>query len=414
MEKKEYTEIKNCRVCNGSNLKPYLNLGEIPLVNNFLSSEKDIKNELKYPLIVNLCKDCYFSQLSGIVDPEILFKNYVYRSSISASFGKHCEELAENLNKSVLNKNDLVVDIASNDGYLLSFFKNKGNRVLGVDPAENLAEIANEKGIETIPKFWNKELAKNILEKYGPAKIITAFNVFAHVPDLHSFVEGVRILLDKGGYFIIESPHLAELISKSEFDTVYHEHASYLLIKPLVKLMNDHELRIARVTKEDVHGGSIRVYIELRDSPDTSNGSLNRIVEEEEKQGLFSETPYDKLQKGSLIIRKNLIELLNKLNSEGKKVYGFGASAKGNILLNFCKIGPDLIKGIFDDTPEKQGKFYPGVHIPVMSRSFIKEINPDYLLLLPWNFKEELISKTKDFKEKGGKYIIPLPNIEII
>ena len=410
---RDYKEVKNCRICKGKNLTSYLNLGDMPLANRLIT-KKDISNEKRYPLEITFCEDCSFSQLNIIVNPEILFKNYVYRSSISDTFKHHCEGLSKELNSDILEKGELIVDIASNDGCLLKSFKEKGNKVLGIDPAINLAEIANKSGIETLPKFWGKDLAKEILNKYGFAKIITAFNVFAHVDDVHSFVDGAKTLLANKGYCIIESPHLYNLIKKIEFDTVYHEHLSYLLIKPLNKLMNEHDMRIAKVKKFDIHGGSIRLYIEHMNENDTSDDSTQKIIDEEKEAGLYNLDIYMNLDRDVKKLKKDLASKLLELKKNGKKIAAFGASAKGNTLLNYCGIGSDIIEYIFDDTPEKQGKITPGVHIPIISGGDIIKKKPDYLLLLAWNFVDEIMQKTKAYREQGGKYIIPVPSLKII
>lgn len=413
MEPKDYTEVKECRICKSKNLESYLDLGNMPLVNRVIE-EKDISSEKKYPLNVLFCRDCNLSQLSIVVDPEVLFRNYTYRSSISDSFKRHCSNLAEELNKDVLKDGGLIVDIASNDGCLLKPFKERNNCVLGIDPATNLAEIANREGIETIAEFWKPSLAKKVLGEYGPAKVITAFNVFAHVHDSHSFLDGVEILLDDNGYFIIEAPHLYNLIENTQFDTVYHEHLSYILVKPLDRLMKEHEMRIAKVKKFGMHGGSIRLYVEKQDKQDTSDGSTQKIIAEEERAGLYNIGAYMGVRREVNRLKNNLLTMLKELKSCGKSISAFGASAKGNILLNYCGIKKDLVNYIFDDTPEKQNKLYPGIHIPIISRDNLHKIKPDYLLLLAWNFADEMMEKTQDYKEKGGKYIIPVPEMKII
>ena len=361
------------------------------------------------------CAECYFSQIDTIVHPDVLFKSYVYRSSISNSFKEHCGEFAEELNnEGILNNEQLIVDIASNDGSMLEKFKEKGNKVLGIEPALNIADIANKNGIKTISEYWTPAIAKKILDEYGNAKIITAFNVFAHVNDIHSFVEGAKILLDKEGYFIIESPHLLKLIERIEFDTVYHEHLSYLSVKPLKKLMEMHGLRLAKVKEFDIHGGSIRLYVEHKEGKDTSDGSVQKIIMKEESGGLYSPIAYTEFQKKVKKIKEDLVEALIQIKKDGKVVAGFGASAKGSTLLNYCGIGTDLVRYIVDDTPEKKNKMTPGKRIPILGRDALFYDKPDYLLLLAWNFAEEIIEKTKDYKESGGKYIIPLPELKII
>jgi len=406
----DYIENKECRMCQNKNMTSYLNLGNMPLVNKVLNPE-DVATEKKYPLDVLLCNDCNLSQLSIVVSPKVLYRNYVYRSSISDSFKNHCTNLAEKLTSSYLNKGDLIVDIASNDGCMLKPFRDRGMKVLGVEPALNLAKIANEEGMETIPEFWSPNIAKDILKRYGPAKGITACNVFAHVHDVHSFLTGVETLLDDKGYFMIEAPHLYSLVEKTEFDTVYHEHLSYLLVKPVERVVRQHNLRLAKVEELDIHGGSLRFYIEKRDKRDTSDGSVEKMMAVEERAGLYNIGAYMGLRRQVNGLKNNLSTILGELKSLGKNISGFGASAKGNILLNYCGLNTKTIDYVYDDTPEKQNKLYPGVHIPIVSRDKLLERKPDYLMLLSWNFADEMMKKTKDYQ---GKYLIPVPHLKIV
>lgn len=409
----KYKELKNCRICGNKNLTNYLDLGETPLANSYVTKLED--EEEVFPLRVLLCEECLLSQLDIVVNPSVLFRNYAYRSSISNSFHDHCNDFAKELNESnIIEQGDLVLDIASNDGTLLKKFKARGNKVLGIDPAINIAEIANKEGIETLPNFWTPDLAKKLLSIRGTAKIITAFNVFAHVHDLHSFVGAVKILLDKEGYFIIEAPHLLKLIEKNAFDTIYHEHLSYLLVKPIQKLMALHGLKISKVDETDIHGGSIRIYIEHKDKPGRFDNSVQKIIEKEENSGLYSKKAYLDFREKVLNIREELVGSLSKLKQQGKIIGGFGASAKGNTLLNYFGINNQMVDYIFDSTPEKQNKFTPGANIPIIDANLLMEKNPDYLLLLAWNFAPEIIEKTKTYKDKGGKYIIPIPKIKVI
>lgn len=405
--------IDECRSCGNDDLTSYLDLGDMPLVNNVLTPEQ-IDQEEKYPLEVVYCDDCGLSQLSTVVDPSILFRDYAYRSSVSRTFIDHCSLLAEKLNKSYLSKNDLVVDIASNDGTLLMPFKKAGNRVLGVDPALNLAEIASESGIPTISEFWGRKgLAESIVKEHGKAKAITAFNVFAHVDDVHGFLSEANLLLEDDGYLIIEAPHLLNLIEGNQFDTVYHEHLSYLLTKPVDRMVRQHGMRLSRVEKQNIHGGSLRYFIEKR-GRNSSDGSVEKISREEESLGLYNKGSYYGAKRQFEAATSNLETILRELKSLGKSISGFGASAKGNILLNSCGVGRDVINRIYDDTPEKQGKIYPGVHIPIVSRETLSQDSPDYLVLLSWNFAKEMMEKTIDYKKSGGKYIIPIPHLKIV
>jgi hypothetical protein len=296
---------------------------------------------------------------------------------------------------------------------LLKPFRDRGNRVLGIDPAINLAQVANQCGIETLPEFWTPELAKEIRNKYGPAKAITAFNVFAHVDDLHSFVRGVKIALDDDGFFIIESPHILDLIEKNEFDTIYHEHLSYLSLKPIQRLVSQYDMKISTVEKHDIHGGSIRIYIE-HDTKNRSDGSFQDVLDKEEKLGIYNPFSYLGFREQVEKVKNTLLEIVGDIHQKGKTIDSFGACAKGNILLNYCGINNDLIGCVYDHTPEKQGKLTPGTHIPVVHPDLLSERKPDYLFLAAWNFAKEIMGKTQDYKNNGGKYIIPIPRPTII
>ncbi len=413
MDSGKFRRLTKCRVCGRADFTKYLSLGALPLANNLITPGQ-IHSEEKFPLEVLFCNPCAFSQLSIVVNPDIMFRNYVYRSSISRIFSEHCADIAHELEGCPLAGGDLVLDIASNDGCMLKEFKAIGCRVLGVDPAINLAKIASAQGIETIPEYWSPQLASELEKKHGKAKVVIAVNVFAHIDDLHSMVEGVKKILAPNGYFIIESPHLQSLIEHTEFDTIYHEHLSYLLVKPLAGLMLEHGMRIAKVKKSDIHGGSIRMYIEHEGAKDTSDGSVEEAVLGEQNAGLHRAGTYLSFGKKVDGIKNGLRSLLSKLRAGGKTISAFGASAKGNTLLNYCGITAKEIDCIFDDTPEKQGKLYPGVHIPIVAGSQLMQKQPDYLLLLAWNFSAEIMQKTKDYKAAGGKYILPIPRVKIV
>lgn len=408
----KYKEVQNCSFCNCENLFKYLDLGRMPLVNSFITPEQ-ISTEEKFPLEVLLCQDCSLSQTSVVIDPEFMFRDYAYRSSISSFFRNHCTSLAEELNSYFCKPGDLILDIASNDGCLLKPFKSLGNKVLGVDPAINLARIANGEGIKTIPDFWTPELARSIKEGEGLAKVITAFNVFAHVEDIHSFVQGVKIALGNDGFFILESPHILDLLEKNEFDTIYHEHLYYLSLKPVQRLMSQYNMKIAKVEQHDIHGGSLRVYIE-HDSQNRSDGSFEKILDKEKKAGIYDSDSYEGFTEKVETVKRNLNLMVRKIKQEGKTIDSFGASAKGNILLNYCGINHPSIGCVYDHTPEKQGKLTPGTHIPIINPDFLLERKPDYLFLAAWNFAREIMEKTQDYRSQGGRYIIPIPNPVVI
>jgi dTDP-4-dehydrorhamnose reductase len=412
-----YKVLTECRICKGTNLVPYLDLGKIPLVNSYVRKEDVEKADPRFPLQIMFCNNCALSQLSVVVDPKVMYTDYFYRSSISRTFREHCFELAkDSVNKHKFSKNDLIIDIASNDGCALKEFKKFDVRVLGVDPAKNLAEIAIKDGIPTIAEFWNEETAKKILEQYGEASMITAMNVFAHVDNVDSFLNGVNILLKGSGIFMVEFPYLLNFVNKNEFDTSYHEHLSYFLVKPLIQLFKRHGMEIFDIKKFTIHGGSIRVFVkkETNQATKSDTDSIKWLLELEKDLGLYDIKTYLKFSNDVEKIKSDLVDLLKKLKAQGKTIAAYGASAKGNVLSNYCGVGADLISYVVDDTPEKQGHYTPGNHIPIVDSSHLKTEKPDYLLLFAWNFAEELMAKTKDYKNAGGRYIIPIPNVTIV
>lgn len=406
----------SCRICNSSNLIPYLDLGSTPLANGLIKPENIGINEPKFPLVICYCKNCSLSQLSVVVNPELLFKDYFYMSSISNTFRIHCNTIAHDLKETMnLSGNDLVVDIASNDGCLLQEFKKLRIKTLGVEPAVNLAKLANSNGIETLNNFWNKDTATKIANEYGGAKIITAFNVFAHVDDVHGFVQNVLTALTDDGMFVIQVPYLIDFLEKHEFDTTYHEHLSYFLLKPLQNILEKNDMKIINVKKYSIHGGTIEVRA-VKNTNKTSNikSNIDDFIIIEKNLGFYDEKSYLNFAQEVQDIKKNLVGLLYDLKNQGKNIAGFAASAKGNTLLNYCGIDSKLISYIVDETPTKQGLLTPGGHIPIVPMSKLEKNPPDYLLILAWNFVEEIIEKTKKFKSSGAKYIIPIPKIKIV
>lgn len=400
-EMKDFKVVQNCRVCGSDRLREYLDLGKAPLANSLLPS---LDYECgKYPLEVLFCEVCSLSQLSIVINPEIMYRNYPYHSSVSETFKKHCSEMAVKL-KPLMNEEDpLVVDIASNDGCLLEHFRLAGYEVLGVEPAANLVEISRGKGIEIVHDFWSEE-SSNLA---SGANLIAATNVFAHVDDVWSFLGGVKKALVSDGIFVMEIPYLYNILSKNQFDTIYHEHLSYFLLKPLKILFESCGMRIFKVEQYDIHGGSIRVYASKDNRhPDES---VAKMLEFEEEHGLYDYSTYKALSGRVIKTKEALLSLLNDLKAQDKKVMAYGAAAKGISLLNACGIDATQIQSIADDTPDKQGKFAPGCGIPIVDSSNFLESKPDYIVLLPWNFAEELIRKTKDYDLNGVKYIMPIP-----
>lgn len=410
----EVEKVKYCRICGYYPLKSFLTLGPLPTPNGFLEKKDLKKNESVYPLTIGRCINCGLVQLTEVVQPNIMFSNYKYVPSASRTMIYHFDEMAEDLTKSLkLNKKSLVIDIGSNDGTLLKSFKKRGSKVLGIDPAENLAVKASKEGIETIADFFGAPVAKKVAAKYGKAKLITGTNVIAHIPKLHSVFRGVKALLRKDGTFVMEFPYLVDLLENTEFDTIYQEHISYFSVKPLVFMSNTHGFHITDIQKQEVHGGSIRVFMRRGKKRKLSKAVIGLLALEDAKN-IYSQTVYDEFVERVETKKKQLTSLLKQLKKEGYKIAGYGASARGNILLNYFKIDTKILDYIVDSTPYKQGLFTPGHHIPIKPETEIYNDKPDYILLLAWNFKEEILKKQDKYRQEGGKFILIVPKVEIV
>lgn len=411
---KTVKKINNCRVCKSKYLLKVLSFGPTPLANAFLSNKQIDFQEFFFPLDVYFCKDCTFLQLGHIVSPKILFKDYVYVSSTSPVFVNHFKKLADEVfSKFSLNKNSLIIDIGSNDGILLKPFKELGARILGIEPVIKIANIAKKEGINTVSEFFSVNLSKKIIKTTGKAKIVTATNVFAHIDDLDEVIKGIKVLLEDDGVFIMEAPYLVDFIEKRYFDLVYHEHLSYWAIKPLITLFNRFDMTLFDVQKVDSHGGSIRIFVKKNGSLYKAQKSIDIFLKLEKEHKLDDKNTY--LNYADLVLqnRLQLMKLLTNLKLKKKKIVGFGAPAKGNTLLNYFKVGSDLLDYIVDDSPFKQGLYTPGTHIPVFSAQKLKEDKPDYILILAWNFAKPIMEKYSWFEKEGGRFIIPVPTPKI-
>ena len=411
----DYRIVKVCRACGSDKLIKYLDLGIVPLCNSLLDHE--LQESKSYPIQVLLCNECHLSQLSIVVNPEIMFSNYLYHSSVSKTFQDHCYGMAVTL------KNDfktcdhpLVLDIASNDGCLLSQFREAGFlRLLGVDPAKNFSNPYEDeddfyRGYQSINAFWSEDLAKRYKDvSTQGASFIIAQNVFGHVDDLNDFLKGVHWFLDPNGVFVVEVPHLYNLIKNNQFDTIYHEHLSYFLLKPLKLLFKKHGLPIFRVEEYNIHGGSLRIYASKDVYPEEQ--SVRDMEYFEDVNGMYSVQTYTHFAERVEVIKSKFSLMLELLYRTGSKVMGYGASAKGISLINYCGFKPEYIHSIVDDTPQKQGKLTPGSLIPIVDSSAFKTTPPNFVILLAWNFAKELMSKHPEFK---GTWIVPIPDIKII
>jgi SAM-dependent methyltransferase len=406
-------KLRHCRICDNETLTEIIDLGEMALANDFIDDVDDKKSQ--YPLRLVWCNKCYLVQIDEIVPPDELFSEYIYVSGTSERLQSHFDELANTItNKYPITADDSVVDIGSNDGTLLSHFQKRDLDVLGVEPATNIAELANEKGIKTVNGFFSSDVSSEIADNYDSFELVTATNVFAHTHNVQDFVQGVYELLSEQGIFVIEVPYLIDLLEGTEFDTIYHEHLSYFAVHPLKRLFDDHDMKILNIERKTIHGGSIRVEA----AKETSSHSPKETVEEtilfEKEWKIDTLDPYQVFAENIHRLKSELVELLEQLKDEGNSIAGYGAAAKGNTLLNYYDINPETIDFIADKNVLKQGKYAPGSTIPVVSPDHIYETNPDYILIFAWNFSEEIISQQEKFKKEGGKFIIPIPEVKII
>lgn len=405
-----------CRVCHGSSLTKFLDLGFTPLADDFLSPHRLQEPEVYYPLQVFICADCSLVQLGYVVPPEILFqRDYPYASSITRTGREHFYSLAREVcSRFGPDPDDLIVDIGSNVGVLLQGFKHQGmTNILGIEPAENICRIAGNYGIETINEFLTEALALRIVRKKGKVKIITGTNVVAHINDFQAMVKALDVLLGEKGVFIFEAPYLVNLIDNLEYDTVYHEHLSYLSVKPMNTLFRQFGLEVFDVAEVSIHGGSLRYFVaRAGDYPVADN--VARFVGMENRQKVYE---VDTLNNFAASVRNNREELtwmLRSLKRDRKRVVGVSAPAKGMTLLNYCKIGPETLDFITEKAPLKIGKYTPGTHIPILPDSELIEQKPDFALLLAWNFADEITGNLEDYRKAGGKFIIPIPEPHVI
>ena len=414
MNLKDYKTRFNCRLCNSSNLISVLELESTPPANAFVTEEECIKEQKKYPLKLFFCNNCNHVQLTDIVDPRELFSNYVYVSGTSPVFVNHFKNYAKTIIKEYSpDSNKYVLDIGSNDGTLLKFFKEMGYKVIGVDPAEEISKKANQDGIFTINGFFDLEMAENIKDKYSNASLITANNVFAHCDDLSGITDAVSKLLTPEGLFVFEVSYLVDVYQKTLFDTIYHEHLSYHSVTPLIKFFESKGMTLIDVLKVNTHGGSIRCVIKNSSNAEVKK-SVDTFVNLEKSLSFHESNTFIKFSNKIEERKKELCDLLKKIKAEKKSIAGFGAPAKATTLMYEFGLNNDILDFIVDDSPLKQGLFSPGLNIPVFSSSQIETLKPDYLLILAWNFADSIIKNNQKFIASGGKFIIPLPTLEVI
>jgi len=408
----EYEVIDGCRSCGENHLQPVLSLGDMPLSDGFLE-ETDLElPEAKYPLNVAFCPACSLVQLMETVAPQILFGSaYPYYSSFTESLLAHSRDNAVRLIESrALGKDHLVVELASNDGYMLRNFAAAGIRVLGIDPAEGPARTAQALGIPTICDFFGQPLARRLVREDARADVVIANNVLAHVSDLGGFVHGIASILKEDGLAVIEVPYVRDLVESCEFDTIYHEHLCYFSVTSLVKLFEQHNLLLNDVEHYPIHGGSLRLYVSKKERP---GDSLLRYLAEEQESGLVELSYYSDFAERVGKIQRHLLTMLMDLKQAGNCIAGYGAAAKGTILLNSSGVGKDIVSFVVDRNIHKQGLFVPGVHVPIFGPETLLEERPQYVVLLTWNLKDEVFVQQREYRAQGGKFVIPIPYPEV-
>ena len=406
-----------CRFCKSSLTNIFLDLGMSPMANSFLKSTELDTKEPHYPLCSYVCSNCFLVQLDEFEKPQEIFSNYAYFSSFSTTWLDHVEEFVNQLiNQFKIDKEKHVIEIASNDGYLLQHFKKKDIPILGIEPAKNIASDAESKGIPTINKFFGADTARELVQNGQKADFLIAFNVMPHVPNLNDFVNGLKMLLNSDGILIIQfSAYLLKLIELNEFDMIYHEHFSYFSLGTLKKIFSELKLKIFDVEELSIHGGSLRLYIIHEENNSYQKSArVDHLLEKEKQFGLLETSTYDNFTKNIQNVKQDICNFFVEARKENKKIVCYGAPAKGNTLLNFCGIGKDFIEYTVDKNPHKQELFLPGTHIPIYSPEKVISTKPDYLLILPWNLKDEIIEEMNFIRDWNGKFVVLIPKIEII
>jgi SAM-dependent methyltransferase len=408
-----------CGAC-GSALEPVLSLGEQPLANALLTPETLEDPEPRFPLTLALCPACGLVQITEPVPPEQMFRDYAYFSSVSDAFVEHAKAIATRMIATRrLTEASLVLEIASNDGYLLKHYADAGIPILGIDPARNVAEVAIARGVPTLAEFFDPTLADQLRGSGRTADVVHANNVIAHVPDLDGFVAGIALVLKPTGVAIIETPYVRDLVERLEFDTIYHEHRYYHSLTALSRILERHGLVVADVERLPVHGGSLRIFAVHDDAPEAAIRDLRSaagpaMLAEEDRLGLSTPEYYRDFAARVEALGIDLRGLLARLKEGGRNVAAYGAAAKGTVLLNAFGIGPEMIDFVADRSPHKQGRFMPGVRIPIVPADRLIEAMPDACLLLAWNFAEEILAQQGEYRDRGGRFIIPVPNPELV
>ncbi len=405
----------NCRFCSTPLTHSFCDLGMSPLSNAYLSSAQLNQMEPFFPLHAYVCDTCYLVQLQEFQSPEKIFGDYAYFSSYSESWLAHAQAYTEAMSSRFeLNSHSQVIEIASNDGYLLQYFKQKGIPVLGIEPAANVAEVALQKGIPTLTKFFGVATANALARDKLHADLLLGNNVLAHVPDLNDFVAGMKILLKPDGVITMEFPHLLRLMQENQFDTIYHEHFSYFSFTTVEKIFAKHGIALFDVDELPTHGGSLRIYGRHSEAGGKPTARIEDLKLRERAARLTDHSAYSAFAEQVRETKRGLLEFLIKTKRAGKHIVGYGAAAKGNTLLNYCGVRQDFLDYTVDRSPHKQGKYLPGTHIPIYAPDKIRETKPDFVLILPWNLKSEVVEQMAHIRAWGGKFIVPVPHVEVL
>lgn len=416
MLKKEKKKVKRCRFCGAVLDLSFVDLGMQPFSNNFIKEQNLDRGQTTYPLHAYVCRECFLVQLEKYENPSNIFNDYAYFSSYSESWLHHSQRYVKEIcNRLLLNEKHLVIEIACNDGYLLQYFQMRGIPCLGIEPAKNIAKSAQEKGLEIRRSFFGCQLAEELVKEGKQADLLIANNVVAHVPDINDFVEGVQRLLNVDGIVTVEFPHLLNLIEEYQYDTIYHEHFSYLSLHTICRIFFKHNLRVFNVERWPTHGGSLRVF--------ACHANCNLYKQESIVEKLLKQELYAGIDKEDLYIgfadqvskqKRMFLSLLIDLKEKGKQIVAYGAAAKGNTLLNYCGIQRDMIDYVVDKNPYKQGRYLPGSLIPIVAPEKLIETKPDYILILPWNIKNEILEQLDYTKNWNAKFIVAIPKVEVL
>jgi SAM-dependent methyltransferase len=410
------TDPTDCRFCGQPLEHTFCDLGMSPLSNAYVSAADLGEMERFYPLHARVCANCLLVQVPSFEAPERIFSDYAYFSSYSESWLAHCKAYADAVSARFgLGERSLVIEIASNDGYLLQFFKDKGIPALGIEPAANVAEVASRRGIDTLVRFFSRDLAEELGRRHQSADLVVANNVLAHVPDLHDFVAGLARLLNPQGVLTVEFPHIKCLIEQNQFDTIYHEHLFYFSLLVVRQVFAHHGLAVFDVEKISTHGGSLRVFAQLAvGGRQPVSSRVEDLLLDEERGGLKRLSTYVGFADKAQTVKMDLLEFLIAAKRQGHRVVGYGAPAKGNTLLNYCGVRSDLLPFTVDRNPAKQGRYLPGTHIPIYEPEQLRRVRPDYVLILPWNLRDEISAQLAFVREWGGRLLVSVPRVEVV